>query len=268
MANIKTYTAAPFSLTESDKGGQAFSQAGRRLGPLYNEAAQFTREAGKLAADNKAQLWPFDILELYQKNAANAAKGGSGFRTKSGGDRGGSAVSDFANERFPDLAAANGQISTGAAALGQALSDGGQAVSRKPTQDQRQAAAGAPVEDMVLQQGELVTASAARRAMQEYNSGITKEMDTYRNNAINSNDYWQQYNGSFQTDRRFDPSPIDIANAPAPASPDLSPGFGDIFTGAGAASIGRGIAQGAGQVIRDIQSTTGGVNDASTAGGF
>src|SRR5476649_2491611 len=74
MANIKTYTAPLESLTESDKGGQAWSQAGRRLGPLYNEAAQFTREAGKLAADNKAQLWPFDILELYQKQAAEAAK--------------------------------------------------------------------------------------------------------------------------------------------------------------------------------------------------
>ena len=127
MPNIKTYDAPAFNLTESDKGGQAWSQAGRRLGPLYNEAAQFAREAGKLAADNKAQLWPFDILELYQKQAAAAAKGG-GVRVRGSIDPN----STFGDVRFPDLAQANGQVSQGAAALGQALNDCGQAMSRKP----------------------------------------------------------------------------------------------------------------------------------------
>src|ERR1700693_5060663 len=77
MPNIKTYTAPIENLTESPRGSAAWTQAGRRLGPLYNEAAQFAREAGKLAANNKAELWPFSILELYQKNAAAEAAASS-----------------------------------------------------------------------------------------------------------------------------------------------------------------------------------------------
>lgn len=236
MANIKTYTAAPFSLTESDKGGQAWSQAGRRLGPFYNEAAQFTREAGKLAADNKAQLWPFDIVELYQKNAARAAAaaGGSGFRVRAGGDRGGSAVSDFANERFPDLAQANGQISTGSAALGRSLADGGQAVSQKPRQQDpnQPPSAGGSGEDMVLDQGNLVTASAARKSMAEYNNSVATEMDAYRNNAVNSQGYWNNYYGTYGPGGRgttVDPT-VDRTgpNPPAPSlPPDAGGGWGD-----------------------------------------
>ncbi len=174
MPNIKTYTAPPASLTESDKGGQAWSQAGRRLGPLYNEAAQFMRESGKLAADNKAQLWPFDILELYQRQQAAAARaGGGGVRVR------GSIDQNSAFGGYGDPGMGNGQVSQGAAALGQALSDGGQAMSQKPRQKDPNVPAGAPGEDYTLDQGNIVTMSAARKAMQKYNSDAEDALNKY-----------------------------------------------------------------------------------------
>jgi hypothetical protein len=232
MANIKTYNAPAFSLVESDKGGQAWSQAGRRLGPLYNEAAQFTREAGKLAADNKAQLWPFDILELYQRQAAEAAKNAPGTpqwragRNATGaeglgstnvyGGRGGLDSTSFGGGSY---GAANGQISQGAAALGQGLADGGQAASRRSAPGQ----AGAPAEDYTLDQGNIVTMSASRKAIATYNSDQADALNKYQNDQTNTSNYWQQYNGNPRTDTSFDPSPIDMQNQPPPPAP--SSGF-------------------------------------------
>lgn len=48
MPNIREYTAKNNTLRPSDLGYSAFETAGRRIGPLYNQAAQDQKEEGQL----------------------------------------------------------------------------------------------------------------------------------------------------------------------------------------------------------------------------
>ncbi len=285
MANIRTYDAPNFSLTESDKGGQAWSQAGRRLGPLYNEAAQFTREAGKLNADNKAQLWPFDILELYQRHAAEVAAaeaakaagggggGGGGGRPRRGGGGGGGGGGEGGGGEGGGGeggggGSPNGQISRGAGALGDALNDGGQAMSRRP----QQARPGAPPEPMVLEGGNLVTRSASQKAFQQYQADKKEKVDQWTDDAVNTRNYWTRYNGgdpsqtnqggtsstgpqsdfggggtpppsgTFDTNQPYGPGPIQPTTEYGPYA---APSTGGFFSGL-ASSIGNAFSGGGG----------------------
>src|SRR5712691_4758837 len=79
MPRIAEYTAPTENLTESTRGSQAWEQAGRRIGPIFNEAAQFQKEQGAIEAQRIKNLtWPYDILKLQEAQAATAAnKGGS-----------------------------------------------------------------------------------------------------------------------------------------------------------------------------------------------
>jgi hypothetical protein len=235
MPNIKTYDAPNTTLTPSERGISAWEQAGRRLGPLYNEAAQFTREAGKLAANNKAQLWPFDIMELYQRDAAEkekAAAAADKFNPNIGKepikpDMG--AIHAGGGGRYGDP---NGQISNGAGALGQALGGG-----RQPSQG----AFGAPPEDYTLAQGDLVSASSAKKAMAQYNSDTAQGGQDYQNQSINMNNYNTRYMGGDptltdqsglapNTDTYGNPysNPGSVQPPPAPATS----AWGNFFSGA------------------------------------
>src|SRR5712671_127553 len=91
MPRIAQYNAPTEALTESTRGSQAWEQAGRRLGPLYNETAQFQKEQGTAYAQGIKQLtWPYDIARLRM---AQASAGGVSFRvTDSTAGRGGRAA--------------------------------------------------------------------------------------------------------------------------------------------------------------------------------
>jgi hypothetical protein len=128
MPNIKEYIAPKETLTQPAEGEQAWTMAGRRIGPLYNEAATFEKEAGKLQAEGlKEGLWPYNILKLYEEQNKAAAGGGA-----RGGGGGGRARVDTSGidrilrpDQMPDLAAenaaANRELGYGLSAVGNML---------------------------------------------------------------------------------------------------------------------------------------------------
>lgn len=97
MPRLPEYEAPERTLQPSDKGAGAFEQAGRRIGPAFNEAATFTREQGATASQLIQQRkWPFDMLELERSldsitqarariSRETANTGGVGFKVEGGG---------------------------------------------------------------------------------------------------------------------------------------------------------------------------------------
>lgn len=136
MPTIPEYVAPAFDLNPTQTGASSWEQVGRRLAPLYNDAAQAQARKGALAAEaEKQKLWPYDIARLYQIRAAAAAKaaekGAVNIRVRGAGDTFGGRTENFADfgesqttGAVPSYQAV-GQVSRGAAALGQLLSDGG-----------------------------------------------------------------------------------------------------------------------------------------------
>lgn len=204
MPQIKEYIAPEFRITPSSAGYTAMENAGRRIGPLYDEAAKeinargtianeearaedqlgsvYGREAqqvdalksmydeegrqqaalGKLQGDLiKEKMWPYDIFKLYNEDAQAAEakqkslgpnKGITVFRegfTASGINKaqgtGGSldqpdttyisgtddAIGGPGSPRWDSTSSStgSGSASRGAALMGYALSDGGNAIS-------------------------------------------------------------------------------------------------------------------------------------------
>jgi len=121
MPRIAQYTAPIEKLVESTRGTAAFEQAGRRLGPLYNEAATFQKQQGEAQAQQiKDQAWPFDIAKLLASQNHGFHIGGRGV----GEDK--SALSG-SHIGLPDNS--GDQIVNGIGALGAALRDGGYAMA-------------------------------------------------------------------------------------------------------------------------------------------
>src|ERR1700737_1245383 len=127
MPRIEQYTAPTVNLTESTRGTAAWEQTGRRLGPLYNEAATFEKQQGAdLAQEIKDQEWPFDIAKLL---AAENAVGGIHFGGRGGIGEDTSAIGG-SHIGLPDNSGdAVRQVSRGMGALGRALNDGGYAMA-------------------------------------------------------------------------------------------------------------------------------------------
>lgn len=70
MPRITEYTAPQKQLNPSDRAQQAWETAGRRVGPLYNQAAQDIKQAGVVQGQmERDKIWPFDIAALYEHNA-------------------------------------------------------------------------------------------------------------------------------------------------------------------------------------------------------
>lgn len=91
MANIPVFTPRQRVLTPESKGQEAIEIAGRRIGPLYNQAAQDIRERGQIAAEGiKQRIWPYDMLALYDRTAGSG--GGVSFRVVGGSGSGGSST--------------------------------------------------------------------------------------------------------------------------------------------------------------------------------
>lgn len=62
MPRIQRYDAKDEKLTPDSKGYEAFETAGRRIGPLYNQAAQDVEKGGELQAQGiKASGWPLEF---------------------------------------------------------------------------------------------------------------------------------------------------------------------------------------------------------------
>lgn len=205
MATIPEYFSRENTINPSATGASAWEQAGRRIGPLYNEAASFRERQGRLAASAERQkLWPFDILRLYQIQATAAAQRAaaadrSGFRVQSGRGATGNA-SDFGPQatgevlgRFDDL----GQVARGAAALASAVSDGGYGVAGSSRGGGGGRGAGAAPSDgtggeYTLYQGQFVSSEYGRRIDAESRAKADERMNNYGRDL---SDYYQEYYG-------------------------------------------------------------------------
>lgn len=168
MPRITPYVAPVGNVSESTRGDAAWEQAGRRLGPLYNEAAQFQRQEGALAAQGiKQKIWPYDIARLLETQGHSGGGGGGRLRGGSSStlaDRG----TSTGRIGLPDNGGAVNQIMHGAGALGRALGDGGYqlATAKEP-------------EDMTLEGGRLVTSDQSRKILNEYNTMLDKRSSEY-----------------------------------------------------------------------------------------
>lgn len=222
MPRIAEYTAPISTLNPSERGSAAWGQAGHRISSLYGAAASNAREAGALAAAvEKQKIWPFDILELYARKAAQieaaaqaearttpAAKAAAA-ETGGGGVRAGRTSGGFpvARASYGPGYGSSGtgeanearQIARGAGALGDALSDGGYGAARRTTADAEGGVA------YTLEKGELVRVSDARKAMNQYNADRDKYIQDETNKLVDTQNYWIRYNGgdTTQTDQRF-----------------------------------------------------------------
>src|SRR5712691_4830964 len=79
MAKIVQYNAPTEALSESTRGMAAWEQAGRRLGPLFNEQAKFQQEQGAIEAQRIKDLaWPYDFVKMEEARAARTTGGGGG----------------------------------------------------------------------------------------------------------------------------------------------------------------------------------------------
>lgn len=81
MARIRTYESNE-TLRPTDSGANAWEQAGRRIGPAYNEAATFTRAAGAYGAQSDKLMAA--LMDQYKLLGA-LATGAEGTSTGSGG---------------------------------------------------------------------------------------------------------------------------------------------------------------------------------------
>lgn len=233
MPRITPYVAPVGNLSESTRGDAAWEQAGRRLGPLYNEAAQFQRQEGALTAQGiKQKIWPYDIARLLETQGHTGGGGRlRGGNTSTLADRG----TSTGRIGLPDNGGAVNQIMYGAGALGRALGDGGYqlATAKEP-------------EDMTLEGGRLITSSQSRKLSDLYNTDLDKSMSEYANKIINTQDYWRKYNANSQTS--VDPTlgslhgpdyPMYNSLPPAPAAPDTS-SSGGLWSGLSNALSGPG----------------------------
>ncbi len=250
MPNIKEYTAPNENLVPSALGTSSFLQIGRRLGPLYNEAATFQKQAAAtIAGESKEQLWPYDILSLYAKSAANAPKTAFRVQAQRGGGGSNDPISDFPLERMPDLAAANaqsgdaqsfGQIVQGAGALGMMLRGGGRGLSSRATATKDYNNAGQRIDpdtglpldnppgfspnDQVLQNGELISYSQAQKAQAAYNANRDAAIATDTARLSGQADYWQRYySGGYNPSTGEPVSPSDVGAGAIPPPIPVSP---------------------------------------------
>lgn len=142
MARIQEFVATATPRTD-DKGFAAFETLGRRVGGQFDQAGNDLRDIGRVqaASINSIGRWPFNIIDLEQRQVAvlrggqggaggGGSGGGGGFRLardRSGGGGGGSPR-------------AFNQMSEGAGAMGQMLGGMGGTMSpeyRRYIQDQQ-----------------------------------------------------------------------------------------------------------------------------------
>lgn len=65
MPRIVEYNPSTPRLGPNDRALQAWETTGRRVGPLYNQAAQEMEQAGRVQGDmERAKAWPFDVYAL------------------------------------------------------------------------------------------------------------------------------------------------------------------------------------------------------------
>jgi hypothetical protein len=179
MPRIAQYNAPTEALTESTRGAAAFEQAGRRLGPLYNEAATFEKEQGTAAAQGITQsLWPYNIARLL---ATQNNSGGFNVRV-SGANRG----IPQSKIGLPDNSTdATDQISKGAGALGNALRDGGYTL-----------ATAKPGDILTEEGGRLITQKQSQDLFNKYNTMLDDRGTEYMKQMDATQAFWQKYNNT------------------------------------------------------------------------
>lgn len=197
MPTIPEYYAPNTDLNPSATGVSAWEQAGRRIGPLYNEAATFKQREGALAAQAERQkMWPFDILQLYARRDAEDAAGRQAqkdrntvnIRVANGGRASSLFAADNPGARYNDL----GQVSRGAAAIGQAVSDGGYGAAKGKPGGAPPSSGGGFGDEYTLLNGQFVSAADARRIEAQDRADAAKYYGDYGSKL---SDYYQQYYG-------------------------------------------------------------------------
>ncbi len=133
MPRIQDYTPSGNDFRTSNAGIGAFDTMGRRVAGQYDAAASDMAQAGRVTAAAQLMIgrWPFNIIKL--QNSAYKVQAPSRVGGQPGGGGGGVVVrpssgggitdSQFAPERFPDMAALN-QLSEGMGQLGRGFHRG------------------------------------------------------------------------------------------------------------------------------------------------
>lgn len=88
MPKIAQYDAPTTKIVESNEGYSSWETAGRRIGPLLNQAAQDAAKEGALQAQTiKESAWPLRFLELAKKPTVINFKLAGGVDNKPWGDQ-------------------------------------------------------------------------------------------------------------------------------------------------------------------------------------
>lgn len=107
MPRIAQYEAPSTKISESNEGYSAWETAGRRIGPLLNQAAQDATKEGALQADAiKQSAWPLRFLALAQQPKT------VGFKIVGG-----------VNKPWAQQNTTLGQVGAGAANIGDVMAD-------------------------------------------------------------------------------------------------------------------------------------------------
>src|SRR5579884_1604636 len=93
MPKIPVYDATQDKISPSDLGFTAYETAGRRLGPLYDRAAEAIKEGGVLAAEEiKDSDWPLAFARFRTATTGVSIHFAGGRGGGGGGGRGGLAI--------------------------------------------------------------------------------------------------------------------------------------------------------------------------------
>lgn len=260
---LPTYTAPDASVLRG--ASQAWTQAGRRLGSIYNEVASADQAVarsqetiGRINATNiKDQLWPADIGRLLADQEKQSAKNSGGLRLRVDPrvDITGVAGTGFDPENYTSTRT-HYQTSRGAGYLGRALSDGGYSIAGGSV-DYSPGASGSPTTEYAGSNGTDYASAAgpdysynpspAEIAQDKMNSARDTAVQNYTNQLVAQRDYWTQYysgpGSQYQTDQTYNQAiaegvqqsqtpPVPTVNASSDSG-GLFSGLSDMFGGSG-----------------------------------
>lgn len=137
MPKIVQYTAPEAKITPSDLGFSAWETAGRRIGPLYNQAAEDIKTGGELQAkevENLGWVLPFDRFRAADASGRDRGNSLRIQNQRQGGGGGGRRGSSRMSPQGTNEASIGAPLLSGVAAH---AAGGGKAMPNPTAQDQQ-----------------------------------------------------------------------------------------------------------------------------------